>query len=100
MRSQVLYRAAQPPRPTPCQSPHLFRLYRCPSGGGPEVFVLVIPKHGAREGHELEVGGDLADVAQDEMHLLLLAVEGLAYICTGGLQLTPDVTHREKRAYA
>ena len=85
MRSLVLYRAAQPPRLTPCRGPHLFRLYRCPSGGSPEVLVLVVPKHGAREGHKLEVGGDLADVAKDEMHLLLLAEEGLAYLCTGGL---------------
>ena len=80
----------------PVKAPHLFRLYRCPSGSSPEVLVLVIPKHGAGEGHELEVGCDLADVAQDEMHLLLLAVEGLAYLCTGGLQLTPGGTHRQK----
>ena len=30
-----------------------------------------------------------------EMHLLLLAVEGLAYLCTGGVQFTPDRTHRD-----
>ena len=29
------------------------------------------------------------------MHLLLLAIEGLAYLCTGRLQLTPDATYRE-----
>lgn len=79
----------------PCQSPHLFRLYRRPSGSGSKILIFVIAEHGAREGHELEVGGDLANVTKDEMHLLLLAVEGLTYLCTGGLQLTPDVTHRE-----
>ena len=68
----------------------LFRLYGSPSGGSSEVLVLVIPKHGSRKWHELEVGGDLPSVAQDEVHLLLLSIKSLANLCTCGLQLAPE----------
>lgn len=67
----------------------LFRLYGGPSGGCSEGLVSVIAKHGSRQRHELEVGRDVANVAQDEVHLLLLTVEGFANLCTGGLQLAP-----------
>lgn len=67
----------------------LFRLDASPSRGSSEVFVLVIPKHGPRQGHELEVGGDLSNVSQDEVDLLLLPIEGLPDLRACGLQLTP-----------
>ena len=67
----------------------LFRLDGGPSGGCSEGLVSVIAKHGARQRHELEVGSHLANVAQDEVHLLLLTVEGFPNLCTCGLQLAP-----------
>ena len=72
----------------------LFRLYGCPSWSSPEVFVPIIAEHGARQRHELEVGCDLADVAQDEVDLLLSAVESLTDLCAGGFQLTPEEQRR------
>lgn len=67
----------------------LFWLYSGPSRCSPELLVSIVSKHDPRQGHELEVGGDLACVAQNEMHLLALPVEGLTNLCTGGLQFTP-----------